>query len=226
MSQAIVKTSRELQELAKRRDSVIVAFSGGKDALCCLDLCSRAFKRVVCFYRYFVPGLAFIEKQLADARERWGVPILQYPSASFVRALSEGYFRLPFSGLPEIDTHDISRQVMRDTGIDLIVTGEKKADGIWRKRQMANNRYARQHLYCPLADWKKWDVISYLRGRGIPLPESSDGHQSAGVDASQQFIVWLYKNHPDDFERYCEWFPWAMAAVKRREWYGEEIGLK
>ncbi len=49
-------TTQLLAEYAKKHDSVLVSYSGGKDSLVTLDLCTRTFKRVTAFFMYFVPG--------------------------------------------------------------------------------------------------------------------------------------------------------------------------
>jgi hypothetical protein len=62
-------------------------------------------------------------------------------------------------------------------------------------------------------------VLAYLKINGIPVPDSSGG-QATGVDLSTPSILWLYDNHPEDFQKLLQYFPLAEAAIKRRDEYG------
>ena len=61
-------------------------------------------------------------------------------------------------------------------------------------------------------------MLAYLQRQGIPIPES-DGRNASGVGLSTPFLLWLYDHHPDDFRKLCDFFPYAEAVPKRREWY-------
>jgi len=111
-----------LNLLAEKNKEVIVFYSGGKDSLCVLDLCSKIFEKVVCVFMYFIPGLACAEKQLQYARDKYGVEIKQYPHWVFVRSLihvfcDNYYFDFP---LKEIKLKDVYRMAREDTGIKII----------------------------------------------------------------------------------------------------------
>jgi hypothetical protein len=62
--------------------------------------------------------------------------------------------------------------------------------------------------------------LSYLKINNIPLPDSS-GKNATGVDLSTPSILWLHDKYPDDFKKLLQFFPYAGAAVQRREYYGK-----
>jgi len=218
-----IKTSQDLSLLAEMHDSVLVSYSGGKDSLVCLDLASRAFKRVVCFFMYLVPGLDVIERQLAYARDRYGVEVLYYPHISLAKFYKNEVFcpaLYKWDNVKELNLGYVYSAVSRDTGIDLIMTGAKKADSLWRRTKFFS--FARRdNVVHPLVDWNKYDVLAYLGIHNIPLPDSS-GRAATGVDLSTPSLCWLYDNHPGDFRKLCEYFPYAESVIYRREWYGIE----
>lgn len=219
MSSVFTSTVELLKSLRVADEAVLVAFSGGKDSLVVLDLCSRVFSRVVAFYMYFVPGLSFIEEQLAAASKRWSCEILQYPHRSFIDAIKGGVFcnnYHSFDDLPSWKPKDIYNLVSMDTGIKLVCTGAKEADFWQRKSMLKKEILPGVH---PLQKWNKFDVMAYLKHHNIPLPECS-GRMATGVDLSAPSILWLHDTHRSDFEKLCEWFPYAEAVVKRREFYG------
>ena len=80
---------------AKERgiEDVLVAFSGGKDSLCILDLCCKHFRRAVPYFLFWIKNLSFQEKTLRYCEGRYNLQILRYPHAF----LSQFYMRL---GLP------------------------------------------------------------------------------------------------------------------------------
>lgn len=211
-----------MESLAKRHKSVLVAFSGGKDSLVCLDLAAKHFKRVVPFFMYFVPGLRCIDEKMDILKSRWGLDLLEYPHFVMFRAYSNSIYckksiRMA-KELREFGLVDIYKAVIHDTGIPLIINGSKESDSLWR-RQRYFKFMTFENVAYPLKTWKKYDVLSYLKMNNIPIPPSS-GHQSTGVDLSTPSILWIYDNYPDDFKKIEQFFPFIGAVVKRREWYG------
>ncbi len=215
-------TLKVLSDRARVTDSCVVAFSGGKDSLVVLDLCRKAFKRVVCFHMYFVPGLKCVERKLDYARDRWGVEILMYPHWALYRCLKQGAYcdeHYSKDDLPELKVLDIYSWVMADTGIRNIAIGAKKSDSQWRRKcYFSSTKHWDWALY-PCQEWNKFDVLAYLKANKIPLPDSS-GMAATGIDLTTPEICWLHDNHPEDFKRLLEWFPYAEAAVWRRKFYG------
>lgn len=209
-----------LRAQAKQHGSILVAFSGGKDSLAVLDLCRQTFERVVCFFMYLVPGLKCVEKQLQAARERYGVEILQYPHWLLLKLVKDEIYRptgFEFDGLPQSKVKDVYLMAMADTGINLVASGAKKSDYATRATIMRSMEGI--GVIHPLAEWTKFDLLAYLKVRNIPLPESS-GRATTGIDLSTPSLLWLYDNYPEDFEKLCEGFPYAKAAIYRREFFG------
>jgi 3'-phosphoadenosine 5'-phosphosulfate sulfotransferase (PAPS reductase)/FAD synthetase len=226
MNNTFKETFQKLKMSADLEDNILVSYSGGKDSLAVLDLCKKTFKNVKCFFMYFVPGLDCIEKQLEYARARWSVEILQYPHWGLSKVLRAGVYchpKLQFDKIKETKLKDIYVKVMADTGIKLIATGAKAADGFWRRRYTKATIGSGQYdfLLQPVYDWNKYDVLAYLKTNDIPIPDN-DGRNATGVDLSSASLLWLHDKHPQDFKKLLKYFPLAEAVIKKREYFGNE----
>lgn len=215
------ETLAQLQGRRAAGDSCLVAYSGGKDSLVVMDLALRSFSSVGAFFMYLVPGLECVEIELEKARRRWGVEIAQYPHWLVHRLVKNSVFCASHwtnDDLPEWKLADIYALALADSGLAQLATGAKKADSGWRRRFMSQPQRDEQVFY-PIAKWHKYDVLAYLKARGIALPPSS-GKSATGVDLSTPSLLWLHDTFPDDFRRLCEVFPFAEAVVWRRTFYG------
>jgi 3'-phosphoadenosine 5'-phosphosulfate sulfotransferase (PAPS reductase)/FAD synthetase len=212
-----------LNDAAKKSDSCIVFYSGGKDSLVVMDLAARIFKRVFGVFMYFVPGLSVIEKQLEYARQRWGVEIVQVPHWILFRCIKHGFYALPSvrneREIPDVKLKDIYQHVISTTGIPFIATGAKMADSVWR-RQNLNSTAGYEFLLTPLKNWNKFDVLYYLKNHGIPVPDN-EGGDATGIDLNRKVIFWLYDKHREDYDRMAVYFPFIGALIKQRELYGQ-----
>lgn len=218
---ALKETLNLLKQAREKSSAVVVAYSGGKDSICVLDLAMRTFERVECFFMYFVPGLECVETMLDWARERYGVKINQYPHWVLSKAIRDGVYCNNFSTVDDLEDwklRDVYNLAKADTGIPMIMTGAKRADSLWRRRQMGTWGKSDDVVY-PVAGWNKFDVLGYLKGGGLPVPDSS-GKAATGIDLSMPSLLWLNDNHPRDFQKLCRVFPYAEAVVWRRKWYG------
>lgn len=131
------ETKREMQKMAARHDSVLVAFSGGKDSLVCLDLACKVFKRVIPFFMFFVPGLRCIDEKMLIVKDRYGLDVLQYPHMLYFRAIRERLYCTTSvqteSKIKEFGLTDIYKVICHDTGINLIINGSKETDNMSSK---------------------------------------------------------------------------------------------
>lgn len=221
MNSAIQDACRRLQALAATESEILVGFSGGKDSLCTLDLCVRHFSRVVPFFTYLVDGLEVMESRLAVAKQRYGLDVLRYPAAGLFDALKRGVYCHDLTWHRKLSVPsfaDLVDLVRHETGIRLLATGERQNDYAIRGARIRANKVEESNRVYPLAKWNKFDSLAYLKVRGLPVPESH--RDSGGVDLTTPSLLWLYDNHPQDFERLCRVFPFARAVVKRRELYG------
>ena len=186
-----------------------------------LDLCSRAFKRVVCFQMYFVPDLEVDRQRRVYAEKRWGIPVLTLPHWNLIEALANGIHcndSFAFDGAPDFTLGTVYSIVRAQTGIRLIANGAKKADSRYRRATFATFAKQKDMLY-PLAEWNKFDVLAYLKKREIEVL-TGDKRNATGVDLSEASLLWLHDNHPADYRKLLAFFPYAHAVIKRRDWYG------
>ena len=216
-------TLAELRQAAEKHDSVCVAYSGGKDSMSVMDLCCRTFKRVEAFYMYFVPGLESEEEKLRFCADHFGVKVRQMPHWASIRCLRTWAYVDPQPALdllPEWTLRDCYQLMLDDTGCAFVAAGAKKSDSSWRRRFMKGTEHW-DFLLNPIADWNKFDVLGYLKAQGIPIPEARQGKNATGIDLSMASLRHLHDTHPRDFERLCEYFPYARAAIEHRQLFGE-----
>lgn len=210
-----LQTLREARARAAGADAVLVAFSGGKDSLAVLDLCLRVFSRVEAFHWEFVPGLDYTRERVLDPLARLGVPCRLYDDPLSIKALKHGTFCDPWVELVgyRVPTErEMYEEAIDDTGIPLVATGKKKSDYRQRAFHMNAGRVFGWH---PLRDWRKADVLSYLKVRGITPPTS---HADAGgIDLTAASLTWLRATYPGDFQKLLAYYPYAELAILRAE---------
>jgi len=221
---------RQLDKLAEQYNGeCIVAFSGGKDSLAAIDLCAKAFTKVRAFFKFMVPGLEVCERQMRWARERYGIEVIQFPSIGVIEAKRDGVWcfpldiDLPPQGYPLKVSFQYAQEL---TGLKCIMTGMKDADGLKRRQFFANIRDGGDPIWHdvhhPIKDWRKKDVLDYLKVNKIPLPSAEKGSVTSGVGLDHDSLCWLHDEHKQDFEKLETWFPYAGAAIARRKFYGIE----
>jgi hypothetical protein len=190
-----------------------------------MDLAVTAFKKVTPVFMYFVPGLSIVEKQMDFARKRWGLEPLQIPHWTMFAAIKYGLYSLPRlknDAIPKISIKEIYHYVMHVTGAPYIVWGGKAADSVWRKQTM-NSQKGYDFLLSPIKNWNKFDVLYYLKTRGIPMPEvENTKNATSGIGLQPGCILWLYDKHREDYEKMAAIFPFIGAVVARRKFYGNQ----
>jgi len=216
-------TAKFLVDQSKRHQSVLVAFSGGKESMAVLDLCARSFRTVHVMHAYFVPGLEVAERQIEYAGRRWGVSVAQYQHPNFFDYLRSGVYcyesaQASVARIKRILFGDVLQMARRDCGADVVAIGRKRSDNRMTLSKKRNMMREGDYIY-PLYNWRQYDVLAYLQMRKIPKPES-DGRRSSSIDLTTPCLLWLHDHHPGDFKRIARYFPDVVAVPKRREWFG------
>lgn len=216
-------TAREV--LAKMRtitDTVVVAFSCGKDSAAVLDVCAGTFLRIECYFQYVVPGLEFQERYLRYTEGRYGVKIHRLPHWNLSNLLRRATFRPHTNATlscPALGIAAIEAEVRRRTGIEWIASGEKINDSLERRgmiKSCAGVDPKRRRFY-PILDWSDRQVKRYLQVRKIPLAPEYQYLKRSFMPMNERDLAVVREHFPADYKRILEMFPYAEASHYRRE---------
>lgn len=214
---------RSIETAAAMSRRVLVGFSGGKDSVALLDLCTRHFEHVEAFFMYLVPGLAFQEAALRHYEARYGIKIHRVPHFMLSEFMRYGTFRVEDFDVPIVATREVYDYTREASGCHWIACGERIADSTIRRAMMKRSGSidTKRGRFYPLADWSKADVLAYIKQRRLFLgPESSKlGFSFRGLDGKQ--MATIKAAFPDDYERIRRWFPLVEGAVRRYDCTGK-----
>lgn len=207
---------------SKITDSVIVAFSGGKESIVVADLCFRYFKNVKMFFMYICPDLSFQEKTLEWYEKKYQTEIIRIPHMDVCEFYHYGSFRPPDWTFPIVSINDIYHYVRLQTDIWWIAAGERIDDSIVRRAMMKKSGSIdtqRGRLY-PISAWRKKDVMAYIKYHGLYLGQDSRKLGFSFCSLWGKELSMLKENFPDDYRKIIKLYPFAEAGVKRWETYG------
>lgn len=229
-------TSAEVRaELAAEGRPVIVAFSGGKDAIATELALRDAGVETVLVHLYYIPGrepgrtLDFVEQGLADLERALGKRIHRYPHPSLYRWLNNFVFQPPeriatirAARLPSPSYAELWQVIREDLGMPadtLIADGVRAADSIVRRASFVRHGILKRSggKVSPIADWLKGETLDRIAAAGIALPVDYQwfGRSFDGID--YRFLHPISQHAPDDFARILEWFPLADLELVRHD---------
>lgn len=229
-------TSAEIRErLAAENRTVLVAFSGGKDAIAAELALQDAGIETVLAYMYYIPGrepgrtLDFVERGLVDLEQRLGKTIHRYPHPSFYRWLNNFVFQPPercevieAANFPTPDYAVMWQLIRKDLGLPVdtwVADGVRAADSIVRRASFTRHGVMKpkDRKVSPVADWVKAEVMGRIEAAGITLPVDYQwfGRSFDGID--HRFLKRISEHAPDDFQRILDWFPLADLELFRAE---------
>lgn len=209
---------------SKVTNSVIVAFSGGKESIVVMDLCFRYFKTVKPFFMYICPGLSFQERTLEWYEKKYQTEIIRIPHMDVSEFFHYGSFRPPDWTYPIVSINDIYSYVRLETDIWWIAAGERIADSIVRRAMMKKSGSIdtqRGRIY-PVAEWKKQEIIDYIKFHNLYLGQDSKKLGFSFKSLGGNELLMLKQHFPEDYQKILHLYPFAEAGVKRLEDYGKK----
>lgn len=200
-------------------DSVIVSFSGGKDSIVTLDLCTKYFKEVHVFFMYIVPGLEFQEKTLRRYEKRYGIEIERIPHPDMAKFLKYGTFRPADDSVPVLEFNDCYSYVRDKFDCAWIAGGERINDSLNRRAMLKSGGSIdfKQFRMYPLLHWNKNEVVEYIRRKKLYLPEDTKVFGRSFCDLSGESLFLMKKYFPEDYKRVLKFYPLADVGIKRFE---------
>ena len=213
-----------IKAMSKISDSVLVAFSGGKDSIVTMDLCFKYFNHVVPFFMYLVPNLEFQEKMLQWYENRYDTKIIRLPHMDTSTMLRYGAFTTTDYNVPIIGINDIYDYMRITTGIWWIAAGERINDSIWRRAMIKNSGSvdAKRGRFYPVSEWNKQEILQYIQKSRLKLGEDSKKIGFSFRSLNGKELAVIKDTFPDDYKRILEIFPFAEASVKRYLQYGKQ----
>lgn len=181
-------------------DSVIVAFSGGKESVCVMDLCHRYFKNVRAFFMYICPNLSFQERTLEWYEKKYQQEIIRIPHMDVSEFFHYGSFRKADYSFPIVSINDIYRYVRLETNIWWIAAGERIDDSIVRRAMMKKSGsidVQRGRLY-PVSMWKKKEILDYIKFHNLYLGQDSRKMGFSFKSLWGKELLMLKQYFPDD----------------------------
>jgi hypothetical protein len=216
-----------LDQIAADTDTILLAFSCGKDSIAAWLTCRDRFARIVPFYMYLIPHLNFVEASLAYYEDFFGTPILRVPHPSLYRMLT-GLVMQPLerirvieaAGLPTFDYDTLTDLIKKELGLDkhqFTASGVRAADSPTRRAAMT--QYGpinwNRHYFYPVWDMLKADLIALLTDSRIALPVDYlwFGRSFDGID--YRFLEPIRHHAPQDYETIRQWFPLVEMELIR-----------
>ena len=140
-----------------------VAFSGGKDSQCILELCRQAG----------VKHDAHMALTTVDPPEVIRFVKQHYPEVELIKPAMSMYQLIVKKGLPPTRVVRYCCDVLKEPGGNgrFVVTGVRWEESARRaKRRLVEScyRHGKKRLLHPIIEWKTSDVWEYLTERGIP----------------------------------------------------------
>lgn len=221
-------TSKEVRDKLKAEGKpVLLAFSCGKDSLAAWIALKNDGIPVVPAYMYYVPGMQFIEDQIARYEDHFQTEIRQYPHPMLFKWLEHALYQAPerlatiaSANMPSPSYPEVWDMIAADFGLEdsWRADGVRASDSIVRRASFVKHGVMKpmNKKVSPIADWLKGEVMEAIEADRAPLSEDYAvfGRSFDGCD--YRFTGPLKEHYPKDYELLQSWFP--MLDVDHMRW--------
>ena len=208
--------------------TVLLAFSRGKDSIAAWLALRDAGVNVIPYHLYLIPGLEWVGESLAYYEDWFGTKIINLPHPSLYRWLANLVFQPPErcriieAAQIIVPTYGHVNAMLREhcqlAASTWVCDGVRAADS--PDRRTAIKRYGPvnqgRRTQKVVWDWRKQHVMEAIRAAGIELPRDHAwfGRSFDGLD--RRFLEPIRRYVPEDYARILEWFPLADLELHRR----------
>jgi hypothetical protein len=221
-----------IKRVQQETDTIMCAFSYGKDSIATYLSVKDHFKTVIPFMRVGVPGLKFIERRIQYYEEKFGVHIYRYHEPHFYRMIKNCVWQPPHRvpvieamQLPDVSYEDLNALIRLDHKLPkhtMLAVGVRQADSLQRrvtcKTRGAINWNTRN--FWPIWDKSHQETADMIRGAGIKLPIDYLIWGTSYDGLRYFFLKEIKKHYPEDYQTILEWYPFAELEFFRRQLAG------
>jgi hypothetical protein len=221
-----VTPSAELRD-ALAGQTVLLAFSRGKDSIAAWLALRAAGVHVVPYHLYLIPGLQWVAESLAYYEDWFGAEILNLPHPSLYRWLTHQMFQPPERCrvieaaqiiVPTYaDVNRLIREHHQLPGDTWVCDGVRAADSPNRRTAIASHGPVNQanRTQKIVWDWRKAHVYDAIERAGVELPPDYDWFKRSFDGLDVRFLRPIRQHAPADYARILEWFPLADLELCR-----------
>lgn len=216
-------------QLAETGETVLLAFSRGKDSIAAWLALRDAGIPVIPFHWEGVPGMRFVRDDLDYWEQYFGVRIHVYPHPSFWRQLRNYVFQPPeryevieAMKIPRWDVHGMEHRIRADLGLPAgtwVVDGNRASDTMARRTNITRMGYMRSTTgkASLIGDWRAAEVRAFIdhHGARLPIDYKIWGRSFDGL--GHHYVRPLLDHLPADYEVVRDWFPLIDLELMRRE---------
>ena len=207
--------------------TVLLAFSRGKDSLAAWLALRDAGVTVIPYHLYLIPGLSWVEESLAYYEQWFATPIINLPHPSLYRWLRNLMFQPPERcrvieaariQVPDYATINAMLREHYQLPEDAwVCDGVRAADSPNRRTAIASYGPVNQQIRTMKVvwDWRKQHVYDTVNIAGVKLPPDYALFQRSFDGLDRRFLGPIRRTYPDDYARILEWFPLADLELYR-----------
>ncbi len=207
--------------------TVLLAFSRGKDSLAAWLALRDAGVNVVPYHLYLIPDLQWVNESLAYYEDWFGTKIINLPHPSLYRWLAHLMYQPPercrvieAARITVPSYADINAMLRENFSLPpdaWVCDGVRAADSPNRRTAIASYGPVNQQIRTQKVvwDWRKQQVMDAIRAAGVQLPPDYAwfGRSFDGLD--RRFLEPVRQNAPADYAQILAWFPLAGLELHR-----------